>query len=40
MVTALLAPTKDAPRGIALHVQSFIIAPSRPGAVLRATKPR
>jgi hypothetical protein len=40
MVTALLAPTKDAPRGTALHVQSFIIAPSRPGAVLRATKPR
>ena len=28
-----------APRGTALHVQSFIIAPSRPGAVLRATRP-
>jgi hypothetical protein len=35
MVTALLAPTKAAPRGTALHVQSFIVAPSRPGAVLR-----
>jgi len=39
MITVLLAPTKDAPRGTALHVQSFIIAPSRPGAVLRATRP-
>jgi hypothetical protein len=37
MITVLLAPTKHAPRGTALHVQSFIIAPSRPGAVLRAT---
>ncbi len=36
MVTALLAPTKDSPQGKALHVQSFIVAPSRPGAVLRA----
>ena len=41
MVTALLAPTKAAPsgtgpRGTALHVQSFIVAPTRPGAVLRA----
>lgn len=35
MVTALLAPTKATPRGTALHVQSFIVAPSRPGAVLR-----
>ncbi|MEP7112701.1 MAG: hypothetical protein ABI862_05510 [Ilumatobacteraceae bacterium] len=37
MVTAVRAPTKAAPRGVALHVQSFIVAPSRPGAVLRAT---
>jgi hypothetical protein len=37
MVTAVCAPTKSAPRGVALHVQSFIVAPSRPGAVLRAT---
>jgi hypothetical protein len=36
MVTALLAPTKESPRGRALHVQSFIVSPSRPGAVLRA----
>ena len=36
MVTAVLAPTKGAPRGTALHVQSFIVAPSRPGMVLRA----
>ncbi len=35
MITVLLAPTKDSPRGKALHVQSFMIAPSRPGAVLR-----
>jgi hypothetical protein len=40
MVTALLAPGKDTPRGKALHVQSFIVAPSRPGAVLRSTQPR
>jgi hypothetical protein len=39
MATVLLAPAKDAPRGKALHVQSFIVAPSRPGAVLRATQP-
>jgi hypothetical protein len=38
-VTALLAPAKDTPRGKALHVRSFIVAPSRPGAVLRATRP-
>jgi hypothetical protein len=35
MVTALKAPTKATPRGTAVHVQSFIVAPSRPGAVLR-----
>jgi hypothetical protein len=34
--TVLLAPTKTAPRGTALHVKSFIVAPTRPGAVLRA----
>ena len=39
MIDVLLAPTKAAPRGTALHVKSFIIAPSRPGAVLRATHP-
>jgi hypothetical protein len=35
MVTTLLAPTRDTPRGTALHAKSFIVAPSRPGAVLR-----
>ena len=36
MSTVLLAPTTTAPRGTALHVKSFIVAPTRPGAVLRA----
>ena len=36
MITAVLAPTKAKPKGTALHVQSFIVAPTRPGAVLRA----
>lgn len=36
MATALLAPTKAAPRGTAIHVRSFIVAPTRPGAALRA----
>jgi hypothetical protein len=40
MANALLAPTKAAPRGTALHVQSFIIAPTRPGLVLRASRDR
>jgi hypothetical protein len=38
MATALLAPTKEAPRGTALHVRSFIVAPTRPGMVLRAAR--
>ncbi|MEP7203489.1 MAG: hypothetical protein ABI894_12815 [Ilumatobacteraceae bacterium] len=38
MATVLLAPTKDKPRGTALHVQSFIIAPTRPGLVLRTAR--
>ena len=38
MADVVLAPTKDAPRGRALHVQSFIVAPTRPGAVLRAVQ--
>ena len=37
---ALLAPTKAAPRGTALHMQSFIVAPTRPGLVLRAASDR
>jgi len=40
MGNALLAPTKAAPRGVALHMQSFIVAPTRPGLVLRAASER
>jgi hypothetical protein len=40
MGNALLAPTKAAPRGTALHMQSFIVAPTRPGLVLRASRER
>jgi hypothetical protein len=40
MGNALLAPTKAEPRGTALHVQSFIVAPTRPGLVLRASSGR
>jgi hypothetical protein len=36
METVLLASTKDNPKGTALHVQSFLVAPTKPGAVLRA----
>lgn len=36
MATATLAPTRAAPRGRALHLQSFLVAPTRPGAFLRA----
>jgi hypothetical protein len=39
MATVLLAPTKAKPRGTALHVQSFIVAPTRPGLVLLAARP-
>jgi hypothetical protein len=39
MITALLVPTKAKPKGTALHVKSFIVAPTRPGAVIRATHP-
>lgn len=38
MATVLLAPTKVSPRGTALHVQAFIVAPTRPGMVLRAAR--
>lgn len=36
MVLAVLAPTPAEPKGKALHVQSLLIAPSRPGRVLQA----
>ena len=38
MATVVLAPTKIDPRGKALHVQAFIVAPTRPGMVLRAAR--
>jgi hypothetical protein len=38
MVTAVLAPTKRSPKGTALHARSFILAPTRPGIVLRANR--
>ena len=38
MATATLAPTKASPRGTALHLQSFLVAPTRPGAVLAAAE--
>ena len=40
MGNALLAPTKASPRGTALHMQSFIVAPTRPGLVLQASRDR
>jgi len=40
MTDALLAPTKQSPRGTALHVRSFLVAPTRPGAVMRAAQRR
>ena len=36
MVLAVLATTAAEPKGKALHVQSLLVAPSRPGRVLRA----
>jgi len=35
--TVVLAPTRAQPRGVALHVRSVLVAPSRPGRVLRET---
>jgi hypothetical protein len=35
LATAVLAPRPATPRGTALHVGAFYVAPSRPGAVLR-----
>lgn len=36
MATATLAPTRSSPRGRELHMQSFLVAPTRPGSFLRA----
>lgn len=39
-VTTVFAFTPDEPNGRAIHLMSFLTAPSRPGAVLRAAKRR
>ncbi len=39
-VTAVFAFTPAEPNGRAIHLMSFLAAPSRPGAVLRAAKRR
>ena len=39
-VTAVFAFTPDEPNGRAIHLMSFLTAPSRPGSVLRAAKRR
>lgn len=36
MATVVLAPTRRTPTGTALHVQSFLVAPTRPGRLLAA----
>jgi hypothetical protein len=36
MVLAVFAPTRTQPKGRAIHVQSFLVAPSRPGRALHA----
>lgn len=35
MTTATLAPTPATPRGTAIHLSAFLVAPTRPGAALR-----
>jgi hypothetical protein len=40
MVTALLPATRQHPTGRALHVQAFLVAPSRPGRALAAATRR
>jgi hypothetical protein len=35
METVVLAPTRDKPNGTALHVRSMLVAPTRPGRLLR-----
>jgi hypothetical protein len=40
MVTALLPPSSANPGGRAMHVQSFLVAPSRPGQALAAAAAR
>jgi hypothetical protein len=38
--TVILAARPSAPRGTAIHLTSFLVAPSRPGAVLREARRR
>ncbi|MDO8363753.1 MAG: hypothetical protein Q7V88_12710, partial [Actinomycetota bacterium] len=40
MVLAVLASTASEPKGKALHMQSFLVAPSRPGRALAAAAHR
>ena len=35
MITAVLAPRPATPRGTTVHLRALLVAPSRPGAVLR-----
>jgi hypothetical protein len=39
-VTAVFAFTPSEPNGRAIHLRSFLIAPSRPGRVLRSARAR
>ena len=39
MITATLAPRRDSPRGTAIHLSALLVAPTRPGAVLREAVP-
>ena len=38
--TALFAPRPGLPKGRAIHVLAFVVAPSRPGAVLADARRR
>jgi hypothetical protein len=40
MATIVLAPTRQKPNGTALHVRSFLVAPTRPGRALNAARAR
>jgi hypothetical protein len=39
-VTALLAPTRQQPRGRAIHLTAFLASPTRPGRTLHAARER
>ena len=40
LITATLAPRRDSPRGTAIHLSALLVAPTRPGAVLREASRR